>query len=413
MNCAEWEERLNAALDGELSDVDRALLDAHLAACADCRRTRDAIGAQSAELERLRFESKGLEERIIATVHAETSPRKGGFRILIVLAAAAVILLGYLLFVAPEEHAMQMPLPEMVLQCATGPVEERIGELWVPFSPGDSVRPGMQLRTGESSRCEISFRDGSLLRLDSATQVRFQDPRTIHLAEGELFARVAAAPAPFRFTTEDGGLQAEGGILDLSYRRSTKVSSKFNPPPLGTSLAVLEGKAMIGELDVPAPSSCTMLDKIPGTPEPVDSLLRTRWVHDLLKLKDRNDPETAARVTALLTRMGRTQRPDLYEREIRGLGEHGAPALLALVAKLPDDLSASDRRQAARLLSDLAGPSEVEALIKLLRDGDGELRTAANRALIRITGADLKSPDAWETWFQENGDLWGVRKPHR
>ena len=75
MNCAEWEEKLNAYRDGELSDQDGPALEAHLASCADCRRLRDALQAQSEELDALRFDSRALEARIIAAVHAEPVPR--------------------------------------------------------------------------------------------------------------------------------------------------------------------------------------------------------------------------------------------------------------------------------------------------------------------------------------------------
>jgi ferric-dicitrate binding protein FerR (iron transport regulator) len=410
MNCAEWEEKLNAALDGELSDPDRALLEAHLAACADCRRTSDAIRAQSAELEALRFDSRALEERIIAAVQADAMPRRSRFRGLLPLAAAAAaILVACFLLLTPRDEPARSR-PWMVLVSATGPVERRIGELWYPLPSSSGIGPDMQIRTSDGSKCEISCLDGSLLRLNSSTEIQIQDPRTIHLQEGELFAKVASAPQPFRFTTADGGLRTEGGVFDLSYRRPNQPLSKFRPPAFGTSLAVLEGKAMIGEQEVPTPMSCTMMGKTAGSLEPVDPLLRTRWVHDLLKLKDRNDPETAERVTALLAKLGRTKTPDVYEREIRSLGERSAPALLALVTKLPEDLSAYDRREAARLLSDLAGPSEVEALVKLIRDGDGDVWTSADRALTRITGKKLKAPEAWETWFKENRDSWAAPK---
>ena len=407
MNCAEWEERLNAALDGELAAADRAPLEAHLASCVDCRRTRDALQAQSRELEGLRFDSAALAEKIIAAVHAEPAPRRV-LRGFLALAAAAAILIGILLLLpAREQPAVR---PWMTLEAATCPVEERVAGAWRPLPSGQVLRRGTEIRTGVESKCEFSCEDGSLLRLDASTEVRIHAPRSIHLREGELFAKVAAAREPFRFTTEDGGLRAEGGVLDLSYRPSTRHPSKFDPPVFVTSLAVLEGRAKIVEQDVPALNSCIVERKVAGTPEPVDALLRTRWIHDLLKLKDRQDPEVGERVTALLAKLGRTKTPQLYEREIRALGERSAPALLAALLKPPDGLSAYDRREAARLLADLAGPPEVEGLVSLTRDGDGDVWTAAHRALARITGANFKGFDAWHTWYQENRHVWACPK---
>ncbi len=402
MNCAEWEEKLNAALDGELSDADRAPLEAHLAACADCRRTRDAIRAQSAELEHLRFDSTALEERIIAAVHAEPAPRRRSFRGLLVLAAAVALIAITVVLLAPptEEHAAPMPAPAMVLQCATGPVEIAHGERWFPLFPGSAVDPGTTLRTTEAAKCEIACVDGSLLRLDRATEVQFQEPRRVHLRRGELFATVHAGPEPFHFTTEDGGLQSDAGVLDLSYRPST-----VDAPV--TSVAVLAGEARIAERPVVPPSMCVLQKQKPIEHTAMDPLLRTRWINDLLKLRDRNDPEVTQRVTGLLTRVGRC---DYSEGELRAFGERGAPGLLSILNRTPDSWDSVSRRHAARVLADVAGPHEVEALVTLLRDRDGEVRDGAQRGLLRITGVHRTGADAWETWLNDNRNVWSGPK---
>ncbi|MGQ0624202.1 MAG: zf-HC2 domain-containing protein [Sporichthyaceae bacterium] len=44
MGCTHWREAISAALDGETPEGDPALLEAHLAACADCREFRAAAG---------------------------------------------------------------------------------------------------------------------------------------------------------------------------------------------------------------------------------------------------------------------------------------------------------------------------------------------------------------------------------
>ncbi|HVE40029.1 MAG TPA: zf-HC2 domain-containing protein [Planctomycetota bacterium] len=396
MNCAEWEEKLNAELDGELSDADRAPLEAHLAACADCRRTRDAIRAQSAELENLRFDSKALEERIIAAVHAETAPRRGGFRSLTVLtAAAALIVVATLLFLPPDERATQIPRPAMVLESATGPVEWAYRDRWLPFAPGNAIDPGTTLRTTEAAKCEIACADGSLLRLDRATEVQFQEPRRIHLRKGQLFATVYAGRDPFRFTTEDGALQTDAGILDLSTRH----------PKAVTTLAVLAGEARIAERPAPPDNRC--VNQKPIERSAMDPLLQTRWINDLLRLRDKNDPEVMQRVTGLLTRVGRS---DFYESELRAFGERGAPGLLSILNRTPDSWDDVHRRNAARVLADVAGPHEVESLAKLLRDRDSDVRNAAQRGLVRITGVNLKEPEAWEAWFKGNQDVWACPK---
>jgi len=393
MNCAEWEEKLNATLDGELSDAERAPLEAHLAACADCRRTRDAIRAQSAELEHLHLDSRALEERIIAAVHASATPRRGGFRAWMALAAAAALILIAPFFLnTTEAPATQVP---MTLQSATGPVEMAYKDRWLPFSPGNAVDPGTTLRTGEASKCELACSDGSLLRLDRATEVQIQDPRRVSLRRGELYASITPGTKPFRCTTPDGGIDTDAGMLDVSYRHSK------DWPAAVTSFAVLEGEARIADRQ-PQNMCVQPIERVA-----VDPLLRTQWTNDLLRLRDKNDPEVLQRVTALLTQLGRSE---LHERELRAFGERAAPGLLSILNRSPDSCPVEQRRQAARVLADVAGPHEVEALVKLLRDGDGDVSSAAGRALVRITGLTLSGPDAWGAWYKDNRETWACPK---
>jgi hypothetical protein len=289
----------------------------------------------------------------------------------------------------------------LTLEYATGTVQELADGAWKGLGACSDLRAGGEVRTLEQSKCELSLRDGTLLRLDESTQLRFDHARAITLRKGELWAKVAG-PTPFRVTTDDGPVELEGGTYDISYRLSTRHPSKFDPPQLATSLAVLDGRGRIADQNLTPLMSCVVEQKVADTPVPIEPLLRTRWIHELLKLRDRNDPETAERVTALLARLGRTKTPQAYESEIRGLGDRSVPALLRLVTKLPEPLSAYDRRNAMRLLADLAGPSEVEGLVALTSDADGEIWSSANVALIRITGQSLKGGDAWKAWYDES-----------
>jgi ferric-dicitrate binding protein FerR (iron transport regulator) len=398
MNCAKWEEKLNADLDGELSGAERAPLEAHLAACADCRRSREALQAQGRELEALRLDSTALEDRIIAAVHAE--PRRRAWRVLLPLAAAAaVVIVACVLIPTTDGPATQVPLPPMTLQVATGPVEIARGETWVPLCGLNPLPPGSRLRTAAGSKCEIACSDGSTLRLDHETEIRVQAPRRIQLRRGELFASVSAAREPFRFTTDDADFSMGAGVLDVSCRL-----------PDATSVAVLVGQARAAEQDVSSQSMCTFQKKLPVSTSTLDSVLQTRWIHELLKLRDPKDPELTQRVTSLLVKAGQAKTPELYEREIRGFGERAAPALIATLTRAFDSCPGIDRRNAARLLVDLAGPSEVEPLVTLARDVDSDVARAAHQALLRITRAKVRSPDEWESWFRDNRELWGPPK---
>ena len=72
-------------LDGELSELEGALLDAHLARCAECRALADGFGASTTALR-----SAPLERLAPVALDLPRSPR----RLLATIAVAAVLVLG-------------------------------------------------------------------------------------------------------------------------------------------------------------------------------------------------------------------------------------------------------------------------------------------------------------------------------
>jgi predicted anti-sigma-YlaC factor YlaD len=72
-------------LDGELSELEGALLDAHLARCAGCREITDGFAASTAAVR-----SAPLERLAPVAIDAPRSPR----RLLATIAVAAVLVLG-------------------------------------------------------------------------------------------------------------------------------------------------------------------------------------------------------------------------------------------------------------------------------------------------------------------------------
>jgi hypothetical protein len=410
MNCAGWEAKLNAELDGELPTGDRAPLDAHLAACADCRRTRDALRLQARDLDAafgpVRAETDALAGRIAAAVRAEPRRRPPGRLVSLAAAAAAGFLLAFLIYRRPAPPGA----PEAFLSVATGPVESLRGGSWKALSPGAGVAAGDQIRTAPLAKCEIRTSDGSVIRLNEATEIELKGARAVHLKEGQIYAQVAPKKDPWKFSTDQCFFQSAEGALDLTHDPPEAMMKKFDPPRPVTSLAVIEGRATltggVAEQEVLPETACNVVQRTPEPAVGIDPLLRSRWVHDLLKARRKDDPEVARRVTLLLARLGRTKTPELFEQEIRSLGDRAVPALLSIATRPPPELSAYDRRAAAGILADLAGPPEVPSLVPLAGDPDGEVAEAAAKALSRITGKRMQGGDAWRRWERDHGAPW-------
>jgi DNA-directed RNA polymerase specialized sigma24 family protein len=156
-----------------------------------------------------------------------------------------------------------------------------------------------------------------------------------------------------------------------------------------------------------APYRCTTLaDQMPSAP----------WQDELLLLKPANDPEVAARVDQLMSRIASAvplpDPPCPVERDLRAAGQAWCSPMACYLRAPPRTIDPSNRRAAARLLADLAPPSVVPDLIELLADEDGQVRSHAAAALQRLTGQTLGySPDqcaaranpaacaAWREWW--------------
>lgn len=89
-------EAISAALDGELSEAERAALDAHLAVCPRCRELAEELGILSAALHAEEEVPAGLPDRVNAALDA--SEGRGKKKILwkryAGLAAALVLVIG-------------------------------------------------------------------------------------------------------------------------------------------------------------------------------------------------------------------------------------------------------------------------------------------------------------------------------
>jgi anti-sigma factor RsiW len=109
-------------LDGELSELEGALLDAHLARCAACQAVAEGFGASTTALR-----SAMLERVAPVAVDLPRSPR----RLLASIAVAAVLVLGVIAggFVSGQMSRDAAPAPHVVAVVASFDTPDQIRRL--------------------------------------------------------------------------------------------------------------------------------------------------------------------------------------------------------------------------------------------------------------------------------------------
>jgi len=233
----------------------------------------------------------------------------------------------------------------------------------------------------------------------------------VRLSRGEIFTRVAKDPAPYTVTTDQATIEALGTSLNIVHK-----------PAQSTVLTVVEGNARMAGVAVASGYLCRVVDgKVEAPVAAYELALLTKWVNEIVALKGRDSPELQARVNQLLAQIGRTKMEHLVEGEIRALGDHAALPL-ARYCQSPDSKNDPRRRRdAARILADIASSPSVPDFVSLVADEDPEVRVQAARGLQRLTGKTLgldetswrgsdfnHGADAWKRWLQENESTWSA-----
>lgn len=435
MNCQQSENLLSAKVDGELNPEEAAQLQAHLETCAACQTLADAMEEQDERLRgafrRRRSAAASAGERtLIELPKTKKAPDTFNSRsqniqsageikgpvplsskwLALGLAAAAGFLVAVLIFRPWQkpaevvrtivEHPSQAQVAsttqaEAVFTCgqlalATGKVEirPRDSSVWRPMETGGSVPVDACVRTGDGIRCEFQMTDGSVVRLNQDSELRFAGSRRLELTGGQVWSGVAQNKTPFVVSADPTTITANSTRFDLS------------KTPEKTSLVVFDGAARVktsgNDLRVTSGQEMQIVAGRASQPRPVPDLsLAAQWIDELLLLKGRDNPELTQRIDDLLARLGEDKMQYLYENEIRGLGDH---CVLPLTRYIQSDRSAREparRRRAAEILSDCAQPWCVPYLIELLSDRDGDVRAAAGRALVRVSHVDIGSEEQW------------------
>jgi ferric-dicitrate binding protein FerR (iron transport regulator) len=424
VNCEQADNLIGARVDREISEPDRARLEDHLAACPGCRATAAAMEGLDAELDRAfagrRQAAAGVAERVMAEFHATGAD---GARVIAsrsnawaqwgrpILAAAAGFALAVVLLRGPwREPASGGRLaigPATTAVNSAGPTTQRapaIGQLalatgavfvcppasqeWQALASGGAVDAGMRVRTGPKVRCELRMADGSEVRLNAETEVTLRSPRRVEVAGGQVFSSVRRQETGEAFVVlaQPAGatLTALGTAFDVSCASGGKAAT----------LTVVEGSVKLtagaGEDVIKGGETVRVADGRLEDKRQVESLMRaTQWVDEILVMKGRDNAELARRIDDIFAQLGHDKMWYMNAQEVRRLGDHCVVPLARYIQSDRSQKTEGDRmkrKEAARIIADVATSSSVPELINLLADQDGEVRYAAARALQRLTG---------------------------
>jgi ferric-dicitrate binding protein FerR (iron transport regulator) len=414
VDCEQALPLISARLDGELPEGDAAALDGHLTACPGCRAAAESFRLQDADLRRAfaprRQAAARVAERVIGHLYDAPAPRPPRRLpwLPMLLSAAAGFLLAVAVFrpwqqpppaTTPDDQARAhppQPRPTLLLALATGAVEVLAPgqETWQPLTAGGTVEVGCQVRTPAQVRCEFRCPDGTEVRLNSETELRFRTARDLALSRGQILAKVIKDPVPFQVDVASARVTALGTEFDLWAR------------PQETRLAVLEGSTRVrarGEDTLVQTRELATIVNGRVEKQRGESLLQaTDWVEELLRLKGGMNDELARRiderVNDILAQIGHTKESTLTDEQIRSLGSHCVVPLTKFIESDRSRVRGQEdkRRRAARLIADLAQPWHIPDLIDLLADDDREVRYYAAKGLTRLVpDREPLPPEGW------------------
>lgn len=219
MNCTNWNEQLHDYVDGELSADGTRAVDAHLAACADCRAglaalrsLRTATAALKREIapgrdlwpgiaEGLahdgpgRVPPPGEEPRVGGAGGATSGDRRAPLHWFVPLAIAASLAL----LAGVAERSGPRAKPEAGWEVATVSGAPRIAAQRMPAEARLGV--GQWLETDGASRARVSVGSIGEVRLEPNSRLRLVDTaptdHRVELARGTLHAFIWAPPRLF------------------------------------------------------------------------------------------------------------------------------------------------------------------------------------------------------------------------
>ncbi|MDO4815512.1 MAG: zf-HC2 domain-containing protein [Bacillota bacterium] len=114
-NCEHYAELISAMIDGEISENEKAEIEAHTSQCAECRKMLEAFAAVSESLEELEDLPSGLHDGIMKKVKTADKRKKPAWTKILPLAACLTVVIfgGVKLMNTPDAKDNTMETADM------------------------------------------------------------------------------------------------------------------------------------------------------------------------------------------------------------------------------------------------------------------------------------------------------------
>lgn len=415
MNCESLPLMLNAALDGELSPLERTTMQQHLQECPSCQHEWQELQGLHQELE-LAFPAPDVDSAVdlaldrIQQSHAKPQhvtvyeqPHRRPNRNSVFAFIAVVFTLLVAVGTVTQWSNASPPVAEISLMTGSIDFKPRDGTDWIVIdgSTRVSLPAHARIRTGTESLCEIHTKSDAIVRLNCQSEMVMHCAAKVELVTGELWCRASSAAGMEICGVGPSKPQDKPNVFlcpsstEMQWRAlPNRELSCLDVAPTSAEIRLPETTCMI------QPGQCVTFAS--GSPRPEQTYQAnpseaTQWQLPLLLLHNPHDLDLQHRLTAMLAKMGQSKMTYMYEDQIRKLGPAGAIPLLAYVRSPESRQDPPLRRRAMELVTKMATADAVASLEDLQRDDDPIIAKLAARALTRLQPDRRESPAPAET----------------
>lgn len=397
MNCDQVRGWISPMIDGELDPRDEEQIKQHLQGCSACHRYWSELTDVDHDLQQLQLPKLSCARSV--ELHPGINAKKAWLRWTVAVAIAAS---GLIAIVMLQNHFLQKQQvvessiddstnapPSSASNVATlirqtGPVESLVDGRWIVTPQNNRFAIGSRLRTPPETLCELRTGEGSVLRLDSGSELEFRESSELALVVGRIYVQGSLGESIRLMIQDPNGLWeaqcpkgAQLQVVSRENRMSCDVLSKHDLSWSGGSQSVTVNA---GETVQWNNESEVIRSK--------HQISRSKlWQLPLIAVDGPSESiegEMNAILKPLLTHVGRTKAQFMDEQQIRALGPSGALPLLMFALSDSSKNDPDQRIQAISIASELADENAIELLEQLELDENSQISRIATDALRRI-----------------------------